>query len=85
MILTGKSQYGLPDSFEVSNTSVGFFGVTRCGKTTQELKLFEAAKKDRNCLNIVFGRVRRTFLRIRRQGDIASPNESPYGTLEFYA
>ena len=43
MILTGKSQYGLPDSFEVSNTSVGFFGVTRCGKTTQELKLFEAA------------------------------------------
>ena len=54
MILTGKSQYGLPDSFEVSNTSVGFFGVTRCGKTTQELKLFEAAKKDRNCLNIVF-------------------------------
>lgn len=53
MILTGTNKYGAPVSIDVKN-SIGFFGVSRSGKSTQIKKLMRSTVNNPDCLNIVF-------------------------------
>ncbi len=53
MILTGTNKYGTPVTIDVNN-SVGFFGVSRSGKSTQIKKLMRSTVNNPDCLNIVF-------------------------------
>lgn len=53
MILTGTDKYRAPVSIDVNN-SVGFFGVSRSGKTTQIKKLLCSTVNKADCLNLVF-------------------------------
>lgn len=53
MILTGTDKYRAPVSIDVNN-SIGFFGVSRSGKSTQIIKLLRGTVHNQDAINIVF-------------------------------